>query len=75
MKTLADLKPGQTGIVDGFRNFGPLVHRIMQMGVLKNTELELVRRAPFGDPIEIRVKDYNLSLRREQASLIMMRNL
>jgi ferrous iron transport protein A len=74
MKTLADLKPGQTGIVDGFKSLGPLVYRIMQMGVLKDTELEVIRRAPFGDPVEIRVKDYNLSLRREQAGLIMLRN-
>ncbi|MDX1569139.1 MAG: FeoA family protein [Xanthomonadales bacterium] len=71
--TLADLRPGQTGVVDGFSVFDSMTFRIMQLGVLEETPLEVVRRAPFSDPIEIRVMNYSLSLRRDEANRIRIR--
>jgi len=49
---------------------GPLAQRIMSLGLLEGSEVQVVRRAPAGDPIEIRVMDYALSLRRDEASTI-----
>jgi len=44
--------------------------RIMDMGIVKGTLIEVIRRAPLGDPVEFRLKGYSLSLRRNEASLI-----
>jgi Fe2+ transport system protein FeoA len=73
--TLADLKPGQNGIVTGFSEFDAMTFRIMQLGVLEETPLQVIRKAPFSDPIEIRVMDYSLSLRREEADRIQIRDV
>jgi len=73
--TLADLKPGQNAIVAGFSEFDAMTFRIMQLGVLEDTPLQVVRKAPFSDPIEIRVMDYSLSLRREEADRIQIRDI
>lgn len=73
-RTLADLKPGENGVVDGFSRYDAMTFRIMQLGVLEDTPLQVVRRAPFSDPIEIRVKDYSLSLRRDEADRIHIRD-
>ena len=47
--------------------------RLMEMGMLVGTPVELVRFAPLGDPIEIKVRGYNLSLRKHEAELILVR--
>ncbi len=47
--------------------------RLLEMGVLTGTRIELVRRAPLGDPLEIKVRGYNLSLRKHEADLILVR--
>ncbi len=73
-RTLADLKPGENGVVDGFTRYDAMTYRIMQLGVLEDTPLEVVRRAPFSDPIEIRVMNYSLSLRRDEADRINIRD-
>ena len=49
--------------------------RLMEMGVLVGTPVELVRFAPLGDPIEIKVRGYNLSLRKHEADLILVKAL
>lgn len=72
--TLADLKPGQRAVIAGFSTSGPLVQRMMQLGLLEGSEVEVVRRAPAGDPIEIRVLGYSLSLRRSEAKTILVGN-
>ena len=48
--------------------------RLMEMGLLVGTHVELVRFAPLGDPIEIKVRGYNLSLRKHEAELILVRH-
>jgi ferrous iron transport protein A len=47
--------------------------RLLEMGVLTGTRIELVRRAPLGDPLEIKVRGYNLSLRKHEADQILVR--
>ena len=68
--TLDDLRSGETGRVRTIAATGALLQRLMQFGILEGTEMQLVRRAPTGDPIEYRLMGYSLSLRREEAKQI-----
>ena len=70
--TLADLEAGQKARVTGFTNDDALTESLMQMGIVEDTELELVRTAPTGDPIEILVMGYALSLRRAEAARVQV---
>lgn len=72
MMTLADLKPGQKGRITKIGALGPLKRRLMDMGVVNGEEVVIEKVAPFGDPIEIRVKSYNLSLRKNEAKEIQV---
>ncbi len=67
-KTLADLEVGKRGRVAGF-NKGSREYRkkLLAMGLIKGTEFTVNRVAPMGDPIEIGVRGYNLSLRKDEA--------
>jgi len=66
--TLDDVKPGQkVKIVSVRAGQGPTNRRIVDMGVTRGTIVEVERVAPLGDPIEVKVKDYHLSLRKEEA--------
>lgn len=67
--TLNELKPGQRAIVAGWRS-GVAPGRLMEMGLLQGTEIEIVRFAPLGDPIDIKLRGYHLSLRRAEAEQI-----
>lgn len=71
-QTLAELKPGQRGVIAGFSESGPQIQRMMQLGLLEGSDVEVIRRAPAGDPIEIRVLGYSLSLRRSEARAILL---
>ena len=71
--TLCDLKPGQKGKVVSFGSEGVLRHRLLDMGITTGTEIELVKVAPLGDPLEFRLRGYNLSLRKSEASVIEIR--
>ena len=65
--TLDELKIGQAGTVVGIEGPGPLVQRLMALGLLAGSPVRVTRRAIGGDPIEIAVLDYALSLRRAEA--------
>ena len=65
--TLARLKPGEAGRITAIGAIGPLKRRLMDMGVLVGEEVRVVKVAPLGDPIEVRVKNYSLSLRKKEA--------
>ncbi len=67
--TLADLKPGTRAVVTGFAA-GEVPGRLLEMGVLPGTIVEMVRLAPLGDPMDVRVRGYHLSLRRHEARLV-----
>ncbi len=64
---LATLQPGQTGRITGIGALGPLKRRLMDMGVLVGEVVRVEKVAPLGDPIEITVKAYKLSLRKREA--------
>ena len=70
MKTLRDVKIGETVKVVKLHGEGPVKRRIMDMGITKGTEVLIRKVAPLGDPIEINVRGYELSLRRADAELI-----
>jgi ferrous iron transport protein A len=64
---LAMLKPGEKGTITQIGVMGPLKRRLMDMGVLVGEEVRVEKVAPLGDPIEVKVKNYNLSLRKREA--------
>lgn len=70
MLTLDKIEPGTSTRIVANRADGRLRRRIMDMGLLPGEELEMVRRAPLGDPLEVIVKGYHLSLRKEEAKCI-----
>lgn len=72
---LASLAPGQTATVCGFDADTALTDRLMQMGLVDGAEIEVVRFAPAGDPIEIRVMGYALSLRGVDARHVLVENV
>jgi len=68
--TLNKLKPGQKARIVRVSGGGATFKRIADMGVVRGADISVERIAPLGDPIEIKVKGYNLSLRKEEASSI-----
>jgi DtxR family Mn-dependent transcriptional regulator len=72
---LKDLKPGQKGIVIKVKTRGEINKRIVEMGVTPGSVIEVERIAPLGDPIDIKVKGYHLSLRKEEAAGIDIEEL
>jgi len=66
--TAADLKPRQKGVVVKINRQGAIAKRLAEMGVGRGTLLEFKRAAPLGDPIDIKVKGYHLSLRKSEAA-------
>lgn len=69
-KRLSELALGEEAEVTGFISDSPVSQRIEEMGVTPGEKIEIVRYAPLGDPIEIKIRGYLLSLRREEADLI-----
>lgn len=70
MKTLKDAKIGTTVKVVKIHGEGAIKRRIMDMGITKNVEIYIRKAAPLGDPIEITVRDYELSIRKADAEMI-----
>ena len=70
MKTLKQVKIGGTARVVKLHGEGALKRRIMDMGITKGVEVKVRKVAPLGDPIEITVRGYELSLRKEDAETI-----
>lgn len=70
MKTLRSVKPGETVKVARIHGEGALKRRIMDMGVTKGVEIYVRKAAPLGDPVEITVRGYELSVRRADAEMI-----
>lgn len=68
--TLGDLKPGESGIIVKIRGRGAFHKRLIEMGFVRGTRVEAIRKAPLGDPLEYRLMGYEISLRRNEASLI-----
>ena len=70
MKTLRDVKIGETATVKRLHGEGAIKRRIMDMGITKGAEVYVRKVAPLGDPIELTVRGYELSLRKADAEKI-----
>lgn len=71
--SLAALKPGSSAVVTEIRVPSENRGRLLEMGLLVGTPVELVRFAPMGDPIEIKIRGYHLTLRKHEAEQILVR--
>ena len=70
MRTMRDVKVGETVKVKKLTGFGAVKRRIMDMGITKGVEIYVRKFAPLGDPIEVTVRGYELSLRKADAEMI-----
>ena len=70
MKTLKDAKVGETVTVAKLHGEGPVKRRIMDMGLTRGTEVHVRKVAPLGDPMELTVRGYELSVRKADAEMI-----
>jgi len=69
-ETLSKLAPGESGVVSAIRGESRIMRRLMEMGVVPGVSIRIVKAAPFGDPIEVRLLGYNLAIRRNEAEVI-----
>ncbi|AXL20428.1 MULTISPECIES: FeoA family protein [Megasphaera] len=67
---LSDMQVGDSGIVEALQGRGNIQHRLVDMGVVKGTRITVVKKAPLGDPIEVKVKGCALALRMNEAAMI-----
>lgn len=75
-KTLADISVGEKGMVLGFiGSANAYRQKLLAMGLIKGTEFQVARVAPMGDPVEIKVRNFNLSLRREEAKALRVKEV
>lgn len=73
LKSLGELRPREKGIIVKVGGGRGIRRRLLDMGVVAGAEVEMQRAAPLGDPVEIRVKGYDLALRREEAVNIQVK--
>lgn len=71
-KTLKEFKPGEIGTVVRITGQGGIRRRLLDMGITPGTEISMRKVAPLGDPIEITVRGYQLSLRKSEAEIVLM---
>jgi len=70
---LQDLRPGERATVTGYAGDDPAYrHKLLRMGLTKGTVITLVRKAPMGDPVEIALRGFNLTLRRQEAHALII---
>lgn len=72
---LSKLKPGEKAIIKEINLQGKLKYRLLELGIVENTELKLIKYAPLGDPIQISIRGYNLAMRKETAKKIKIEKL
>ncbi len=70
--TLGEFRPGEKAKVVSIGTTGAMRQRILDMGVTPNVQVQLIKIAPLGDPVEITVRGYQLSLRKREAALIQV---
>ncbi len=73
--TLDELPIGAEGVVVAVRCPRSVARRLMEMGLLPGTRVAVVRVAPFGDPIQLRLRSYSLSIRRQEAAGIVLQDV
>ncbi len=73
--SLSDLKTGETGIICGYQSRSLLANRLRELGLVRGARVTVKRASPFGDPIEITIRDYSLSLRKKDAGEILVEKI
>jgi len=73
--TLDKLPVGESGVITIVGGEGPLRCRLLDMGLIPKTKISVVKIAPMGDPIELRVRDYELTIRKDDAKNIEVKKL
>lgn len=69
---MAQLAVGESGRIAALEGHGAIAVRLLEMGLVPGAEVALVKRAPLGEPMEVRVRDYHLSLRRAEAERVRL---
>ena len=70
VRSLDLLSPGEVGVIVGLDGDAAIARRLMELGLVRGTRVEVVRRAPLGDPVELRIRQVHLSIRRSEAAHI-----
>ncbi len=74
--SLGELNVNDSGRIIGLSDTNKAYrHKLLSMGLTRGTEFSITRIAPLGDPIEIKIKDYNLSLRKEEANAVLVEKI
>lgn len=68
--SLAGMKVGQSGIVEALEGRGNIQHRLVDMGVVKGSRISVFKKAPLGDPVEVKIKGCAMALRMNEAAMI-----
>ncbi|NUP04795.1 MAG: ferrous iron transport protein A [Polyangiaceae bacterium] len=71
--TLSDLSIGERGVIEVVTAARPLAVRLMELGLVEGTEVRIKRRAPLGDPLELELRGYSLSIRADEARCVRVR--
>jgi ferrous iron transport protein A len=69
---LNELRVGNRATVVAVHDGGPITQRLLEMGMVEGEEIEVIAVAPLGDPIEVRLRNYRLSVRRSEAALVQV---
>lgn len=72
MRKLSEVKPGETVKVTKLNGEGAVKRRIMDMGLTKGVEVKMIKLAPLGDPVEVNVRGYELSIRKADADFVIV---
>jgi ferrous iron transport protein A len=75
MPSLDQLRIGQIACIESVRGTDAIVQRLFEMGLLEGEQVQVLGFAPLGDPMEIRLNDYRLSLRRSEAARVLVKML
>ena len=70
IKKLKDMKPGESGLIVTLHGSGNVKHRLIDMGLVHGTKIHVMKFAPLGDQVEIKVKNFELELRNREADMI-----
>ena len=70
LRVLDDLAPGEAGVIVSLDGDAAVARRLMELGLVPGTPVEVVRRAPLGDPVELKLRQVHLSIRRSEAAHI-----
>ena len=73
-RNIAELEPGESGVVDTVGGEGALHRHLLDMGLTPGVKVTLIRTAPLGDPLEIHLRGYALTLRKDDAACITLRD-